>query len=208
MRTLGICWNGLEQTYLDHIIQTTTRFPHEQFRYVEIGIAEGKTLAAVSDHLRIMNIPHSITGVDKEDGWSLNKAEVEKNMNEVLSLPTSTLNTFSVDYRGSVEFLCEQRKNLTEIHFLLIDGCHEMECAMLDFLLAEDLIPFGGIICFHDTDPGSQGQDVQPHHGKPIGVRDAITKLGLLMPLGDWQVILDVTEPPEGARGILMVRKV
>jgi hypothetical protein len=175
----------------------------ELFHYIEIGVAEARTLSAVARLLNSRTPNWRATGIDIEGGWSLNKEEVEKNLADLP--PDKVL----MDYHGSHEFL--RQENFPDIDFILIDGCHGEPCTRIDFELAESRVKRGGYVCFHDSAPKDQGleHEIQPHCAQPIGVRAAIEKLGLLTDDREgWKLIEDVHSiDPMVDRGCLIVQK-
>lgn len=174
----------------------------ELFHYVEIGVAEARTLSAVATFLHERTKNWRATGIDIENGWSLNREQVEKNL---APFPSGNV---VMDYHGSHVFL---RQDYPAIDFILIDGCHGEPCTRINFELAEPRVKRGGYVCFHDSAPLEQGlaHEIQPHCNAPIGVRSAIEALGLLSGKREgWTLIEDVqSTDPLVNRGCLIVQK-
>lgn len=163
--------------------------------YLELGIASGETLAGVGHHLFKVAPGSTLTGVDIKDGWSLNMADIERNLGGLEA---------GIHLNGSQEFLAGTDRLYD---FILIDACHALACVMADFRAASERLRPGGYICFHDSDADCQGQDVQPHCGQPIQVRQALAELGLLDGSnGEWEKVVDLPGSSEG-RGCVVVRK-
>lgn len=177
------------------ILEAINSIWREPFHYLELGIASGDTLATVARHLQGKG-RYVAVGVDIEDGWSLNKADLERN---IAGLPHVLLS-----FEGSGSYLA---RDLAPFDFILIDACHGLACCQADFHAASLHIRTGGIICFHDSDQACQGQDQQPHCGRPIEVRQAVTDLKLLsgQRIG-WDLIADLPGTETG-RGCVMVRR-
>lgn len=191
-----------QDAILGSISNRLNRLPDgDLFHYVEIGVAEARTLSAVATFISERTPNWRATGVDIKDGWSLNREEVEKNI-----APFG--DKVFMSYDGAQTFL---RQDYPDIDFLLIDGCHGEPCTRADFEAAESHIKRGGFVCFHDSAPLDQGlmHEIQPHCNAPIGVRAAIEKLGLIN--GDregWMLIDDVhSVNPMTERGCLIVQK-
>jgi hypothetical protein len=208
----GLCMGGLESTMVRAArIAESNRAVGEKLTYVEIGLAEGATFNAMGEvFLRIGVKPEELkcVGIDIEDGWSLNEKALDGNAG---SLPCET----ELSLEGSVEFLKKWDKTVRgPIHFIFIDGCHEKECAKMDFLLAEPLIAPGGIVAFHDSEEAVQGIDNQRHNGQPVGVRDAIKELDLMdvdaftkkCKRDGWVKLADVDAIPNN-RGVAVFKK-
>jgi hypothetical protein len=103
-----------------------------------------------------------------------------------------------------------------ECNFLFVDGCHCVNHAMCDFLNYSPLVVAGGYCLFHDTalpkDGVSQGEWPQNHSyaGTPdstLGVRSALTKLGLLQGYrSDWKFIRELPSD-SGLMGMMLFQK-
>lgn len=169
-----------------------------QMNYVEIGVAEGRTLAGIGRLVNSKRCHFFLFGVDIKNGWSLDLPAVRNVMDQL-----SPCAGLSLD--GSIAFL-ENLKDST-IDFILVDGCHGEACVLADLNALYSKLRKGGVACFHDSDVACQGLDVQPHCGRPIEVRSALTKAGLLDGSNkDWELVLDLNPVTEG-RGCVMVRK-
>lgn len=167
------------------------------FRYAEIGIGYGGTLNAVGDYLSETGIAFQLHGCDIPE-FSGNAASVA-NYNHPKNLTLHLV--------GSERFLSEPQWKANPFHFIFIDGCHGEACARRDFLIAEKIISPGGVIAFHDTDPGCQDIHFQPHCGTGIRVRAALEKLGLLDDSREGWRKLDETsgDKSKGGHGMVFV---
>lgn len=109
------------------------------------------------------------------------------------------------------------RKITGTYNLLFVDGCHCCNHAMCDFLNYSPFVEVGGLVLFHDTalPKGQAKQEEWPqtdhsYAGKPpsvLGVREALTKLGLLQGhRKDWELVKEV--PCEtGLMGMVLIRK-
>jgi len=180
----GICMEGNAQPFaeaLDLLIRRRPAKEKRPFTYLEIGVGEGGTLAAVVELLKQYDgLNWSVTGVDIPAGWSYNEAAVKRNVNGVRLPMASQI----VSGSASV-YLVPSHKFLTEVwdwpvDFAFVDGCHGKSCVKGDFIGLARHIRRGGIVCFHDASPKCQGYHPQPHCGTGIVVREALQELGLL----------------------------
>lgn len=105
-------------------------------------------------------------------------------------------------------------------NFLFVDSCHCVNHAQCDFLNYSPFVQVGGYCLFHDTAlPTALGKDKQEpwpqtdhsYAGKPpsvLGVREALTKLGLLQGYrADWKLIEEVPSD-SGLMGMCLFQKV
>lgn len=193
----GIAMNGCRQAITETILSRID--PDKQFVYAEIGIAEGRTLSAVASIIEKQSSNFICYGVDIEQGWSLNKDLLEKNI-----APFGGKVVYSLC--GSTEFLntCPNH----HIDFLLIDGCHERECAALDFTNAVEKIKPNGFVAFHDTADFAQGIQPQPHRGELCNVLLALQDVGLLNDQRPgWKTHWKVEGEPNGENNGMMIFK-
>lgn len=171
------------------------------FYYAELGCAEGRTFSAVLRQMRRLGQDTYGFAVDQPAGWSFTQSGFDQNLADFKR---------GIDYQlylnGAHAFLEQCIDN--SLSAVLIDACHEKECAFEDFRRTESKIRAGGIAVFHDTAPFAQGIDIQPHRNLPIGVRDAIAELGLFDKHPKWELLLDVQgSEKRNERGIVAVRK-
>jgi hypothetical protein len=145
--------------------------PEKHFVYAEIGIAEARTLVAVASIIETMTPNFTCHGIDIESGWSLN-------MDEVRQRTEPFGDKIKIHLNGSTDFLNSSPDH--SIDFLLIDGCHEKDCAAKDFEDACTRIKSGGYVAFHDTADFMQGVQPQPHNNQPCNVLAALESVGLL----------------------------
>lgn len=193
----GIAMKGCGGAMLNAIDSIVN--PERPFLYMELGIAEGRTLTKISAHLASKtNLFHCI-GVDIEDGWSLNMQEVVSN-----TLPFA--DKVDICLLGSTFALSIQDDHT--IDFLLIDACHSRECCARDFINAVTKIRPGGFVAFHDTAPFAQGVAPQPHCNQLCNVMEALMDLNLI---GDhrpgWHLHTEVHGEPTGDNNGMMIFK-
>lgn len=165
----GLCFEGNHEAFciaLDMALSTHS----DPFRYVEIGLGYGGGLRAVSQYLGQTGALFLLDGVD------ISTCNEQASNPANYPFPDRT----EIHLCGGVPFLKEMEKKKIKADFVFIDGCHGEPCARADFLAAEKVVRSGGVVCFHDTDPGCQDIHMQPHCGTGIAVRAAVSKLGLL----------------------------
>lgn len=103
-------------------------------------------------------------------------------------------------------------------NFLFVDGCHCCNHAMCDFLNYSPFVEVGGWCLFHDTalPKGQAKQEEWPqtdhsYAGKPpsvLGVREGLTKLGLLQGYRkDWEIVKEVPSDT-GLMGMCLFKRV
>lgn len=104
-----------------------------------------------------------------------------------------------------------------EFNLLFVDGCHCVNHAMCDFLNYSPMVKVGGYALFHDTalPTGKEKQEEWPqtdhsYAGKPpsvLGVREALTKLGLLQGYRkDWKFVKEIPSD-SGLMGMCLFQK-
>lgn len=193
----GLCFAGNESAFcsaLDVALATADT----TFQYVEIGIGHGDGLRAVSQYLAQQEKPFHLTGVDI--------ASCDRNALNPASYPHKE--HISIKLNGAANFF----RNCAswQADFIFIDGCHGAPCVESDFLGAEKVMRSGGVVAFHDTDPGCQDIHMQPHCQTGIRAREAVEKLGLLNDTRKgWFKIGETTGDKElGGHGCLFVKKV
>jgi len=207
----GICLDGDQEPMLKALQLAVQEANRECLQYVEIGLAEAATFSAMSRSLRSLaesrgKIWRSI-GLDLPDGWSLNLENAKRNLGDLLCPQDLELGLNHANI-----LLMPSQRYLTLfpslIDYLFIDGCHGRKCAHADFIAAEQRIPVGGIVVFHDAAEQDQGLDMQPHCNETIGVRAAIHDLGLFHGLRpNWKLLADVVAPYPN-RGVAIFQKV
>lgn len=190
----GLCFAGNEEAFccaIDVAIASTDR----PFRYVEIGLGFGGGMHAVIQYLEQSGIEFSCDGVDLPE-YPIQNCQ-----------PHDRLTLRLV---GSTNHLISMRANNELANMVFIDGCHGRQCVTNDFLAAERIIKPGGVIAFHDTDPGCQGIHFQPHCGEGINARQAVEKLGLLTDSREgWRKLWETAgNKDKGGHGCLFVQKV
>jgi hypothetical protein len=184
---LGWGMNGMGEQILRHVYQVRSRF-QKDFTYLEIGVADGQTLAAVTVELGKLGRGWRSVGVDLPNGYSLNKDNIAQNcLGQHLALSIRTpIGTESVDpeWNKVTVYLDNSHTFVPSywyapVHLALIDACHCLDCAALDFLEIEKHIVVGGVVMFHDFGEDDVGQR-QPWGHKDGDVRGACRELGLL----------------------------
>jgi hypothetical protein len=200
--TLGFNTRGTEEYFETMLRKAIEERTTTGFRYVEIGIAEGTTLASVATVLRdTLNSEWQAVGIDLFDGPFFNERNFLKKtlaFDTVIVYPGSgTINpvvpsVFGYDIvvtllKGDTQRAVPDRGT---INFALIDGCHGAPCVEKDFLSIEAGIAQGGIVAFHDAGVEDQGIHHQKHCDMPISVQRALGNLGLW-----WHSTKDI-EPP------------
>lgn len=193
----GIAMQGCGKAILDTIDSRIDE--NIPFVYVELGIAEGRTLSAVARHILQRTKNFYCMGVDIEDGWSLNMDQVKENIKGLEDYVVIFLT-------GSTHHLNDSENH--SIDFLLIDACHARECCARDFLDAVPKIKPGGFVAFHDTAPFAQGIQPQPHCNQPCNVLGSLEDLGLLSGIRPgWKLHWEVTGEEGGENHGLMIFK-
>jgi len=189
MKTMGIGMEGFE-----NVIEMLAKSVLRRFRtcdYLEIGVASGRTLGAVANLLKESGRPWTATGVDIENGWSLNLPEVESSLSGIpwkQGAGAPEQDSCLVSLEGSAIAV----PKLPRVHLAMIDGCHEFACVAADYEAVLSRVPNGGFILFHDAGQDQNGGGVQPHKGEPIRVWDFLDGSGLLregyLLRGDWRL--------------------
>ena len=166
----GICFAGNESAFCDALDAALTTNARAPFIYAEIGIGHGDTIRAVSDYLAQSGIDFEINGVDLPT------------MQGQPVAPENYQHKDRIKFHliGADDFFKRWQKAGTTADFIFIDGCHGAPCVKADFLNAEKIIKPGGVVAFHDTDPGCQDIHMQPHCQTGIRAREAVHSLGLL----------------------------
>ncbi len=171
----------------------------ETFQYIEIGVAEGRTFAKICSILDNMidGGKYLATGIDIDNGWSLNLEDLYKN---IRGYENKTI----LDLQGSPEALKRFKHN--SVNAILIDGDHSFEAVIEDFTEADRIIKRGGIIMFHDSDPYSQSKDKidEERQVKGIEVRRAIESLDLQK----YDALFDYQPASDTDRGIYIIQRV
>jgi predicted O-methyltransferase YrrM len=195
----GLCFDGNGGAFCD-ALDAALESHSGVFRYVEIGIGYGGGLRAVDEYLSQTGADYDLQGVDIAtcNGEAANSAFYPHPERTRISLI------------GASQFLATYARCDFKADFVFIDGCHGAKCVEADFLGAEKIIRVGGVVAFHDTDPGCQDLHMQPHCGTGIRAREAVQKLGLLDNSRPGWVKLDETtgDKSRGGHGCLFVKRV
>lgn len=165
-------------TFLEALLDRVYReFGHVAF--LEIGVANGATLYGMVERCERLGVPFRWTGIDVGGGPD----------------PMPPNCTF---IPGRSEHVYVQVTG--EFNILFVDGCHDSNHVVLDFLNYSQYLPVGAFALFHDTNESItwvglghtdtyQGEGpMHPDFG--IGVRMGLKKLGLLDGMRkDWQFV-------------------
>lgn len=194
---MGIAMDGCARSILEAI--ETIIDPEKEFVYVELGLAEARTLSAVGNFLKQRTEKFQLIGVDIEEGWSLNIDEVRKNIEPIKDRVTISL-------AGSQDTLSIMTDH--SVSFLLIDACHAKDCCVRDFVDAIPKIAPGGFVAFHDTADFAQNIQPQPHCNQLCNVREALKEVGLLDGLRPgWHLWEEIHGEPTGDNNGMIIFK-
>jgi hypothetical protein len=158
--TMGEC------LFMDRLLAQVGR-EFGRVRFLEIGVAEGATMAGVLEVCDRLAVEVSYEGVDGAVGRPKNMIE---NCKFIEGDSTQVFNQVGSDF-----------------NILFIDGSHAQNYVMLDFLNYSPKVVLNGYVLFHDTRdlPSWQGLHYQGTGDEKlfennISVRLALKKLGLL----------------------------
>lgn len=189
---LGFNMAGTEELFENIIREQASIAMNENrvFRYLEHGIAQGKTLSSVAHAIPISECH----GVDLLGGeyFNANQFLIDNKDLEVSILTGER--TWSKEAQSMVRiFLCGDGEEYIPgvlFDFVLIDGCHGANCVVNDFNRYSYIVRMGGVIAFHDAYAEDQGQGWQRHCNEPINVLAGLDRLGLIMnKLSGWKMI-------------------
>jgi SAM-dependent methyltransferase len=149
------------------------------FKILEIGVCHGRTARWIKEILDRKRIAFEYWGIDSQRDRPLEKPFPEAN---IVTGDSAT----------------EYHRVPDGFSWILIDGCHCANHAMLDFLHYGQKLKKRGLILFHDTNPDTQGKiDYQGHGPRDnpdmnIATRKAMALLGLADgSLKGWRPFLD-----------------
>lgn len=119
--------------------------------HLEIGTAAGGTLCAMLGAFPAEKRPRFVV-VDPMRYFPNQLETVQRN------LKLHNLDPSQVDFRAASSALAfpEAASRGDEFDFILVDGCHRIESVTRDLKWTRLLAP-GGLVCFHDYEPGSPG---------------------------------------------------
>ncbi len=120
-----------------------------KLRIVEIGMHDGGTAKGIEDFLAARGVALDYVGIDPDDG---------------------TTRTRHVPNDGKVIVgKSAESFHLVEgnIDLLWIDGCHCLNCVVLDTIHYTPKVRKGGFVCFHDVNEVGEGSEHQ-YHGPDI----------------------------------------
>jgi hypothetical protein len=192
----GFNFAGITDVFEARIKQAHDERTTKHFRYVELGIAQGRTFVSVAELLReICANEFQLVGVDLCNGAYFDARQFIKmslGFDIHIEFQSGRQDPFISDKivpQIRVLLLKSDTKRALVsngcVNFCLIDGCHGAPCVEADFLSIEAGMAPGGIVAFHDAGPEEQDINFQPHCRQGIGVVNALQKLGLLWPEQD-----------------------
>lgn len=119
--------------------------------HLEIGTAAGGTLCAMMQAFPADQRPQFVV-VDPMKYFPEQLETVQRNLRQ------HQLDPSQVDFRAasSAQAFPEAVSRKDQFDFILIDGCHRIESVTLDLKWTRLLVS-GGLVCFHDYEPGSPG---------------------------------------------------
>lgn len=216
-RKFGIRMEGCEEGIEDVLRQALQGSESLFFRYLEIGVASGETLHAVTEIVRELvrlHAPHkawATVGIDIWEGWALNMVSIRSLLPEMCLVADGGAVAYgrpNLFLKPAAELLREWPE-MVDFDVALVDGCHGKACVMADFLAVERLVVPGGFVIFHDAGVADQGGDWQPHCQEGINVRAALNELGLLQNLrADWRLVREIPgDKRRGGNSCVVVRK-
>lgn len=186
-----------EASILD-IVLRETKDTFGDIRFLEIGVLGGKTARGVCNMAKHIGSKVFCSGVDF----------ISQKPNP---LPCSDYKFYEGDSLDAWRIIKER------FNIIIIDGCHCVNHVMCDFLNYTPMLDIGGRCIFHDTDPGpdgeAQGRWPQDHSyygtkNPPIGVREAIRKLGLIDGrLSGWGKIHEIESDNNGTAGMIVFKR-
>lgn len=218
----GFCFSGSERAFCGALEVAVRSFANSRrqriqqsgndtifptFRYVEIGLGHGETLASAAQYFESLigyiHGFHTFTCYAVDLPEASDRQSIAERRLAQRGVPASRVEFW---LSGATRFF-ETFPERADCIF--IDGCHGAACVTADFLGAERIINPGGIVIFHDTDVYSQGLHPQPHCGTGIDARKAVALLGLLHDHRPGWTYLGETpgDPARGGHGCLFVQK-
>lgn len=160
-------------------------------RFLEIGVAEGATMAGILERCDEIGSPVSYEGVDGLGGKP--------------SFLPDNCKFFEGDSAEQFLYVGDG------FNMLLVDACHCVNHTMLDFLNYSPKVVVGGYVIFHDVrDTHWQGNHYQGHGPDVpefrIYCRGALKKLGLLQGYrADWEFVEEIADGD--IQGMYVIRK-
>ncbi len=185
-------WTHGEAAFMDRFLaQVGKEFGY--VRFLEIGVAEGATMAGVLERCDELRIAATYEGVDGPQG-------------RPSSLPAN-----AKFIEGDSAYAYPQVG--TGFNICFIDGSHALNYVMLDFLNYSPKVVVGGYCLFHDTREGPEWQKKHYQGTGPtdlddnnIAVREALKKLGLLdNRRRDWKFIEEIKDT--NIMGMILIKK-
>lgn len=208
----GLCMAGVEMAFIETLLDRVAASKERAceldrlVNYMEIGVAEGKTLSAVCAVLRESCGSHwNALGIDIPKGWSLDERAARERISPYLNARLELAPSYQVLTTGLIG---NRLIPIYPIDFAFVDGCHGKACVKADFIALTRHMRPGGVVCFHDALPQDQGYHMQPHCGTGIAVREGLRELGLLEnKLPGWKLLREVPgDKTKEGNGIVMVQ--
>lgn len=177
------CEEPIEQLIKERLSNT-----EKEFNYLEIGVAECKTLLAVTQIIleNKFNKNFTVIGLDLPTcGYVMdNLTNISKKFQEIADFSILFDNSNVQPDTVSLILNKNPREEIIpklncDLDFVFIDGCHGRNCVVSDFLAIEKKVKQNGIVLFHDVGLEEQGTDWQDHCKENINVRQAVIDLGL-----------------------------
>jgi hypothetical protein len=166
---------------------------------LEIGVWNGNTARSMRDFLKSKGTPIAYTGIENGVG---SESELKPPFDGACRI----IKADSIAARAQVY-------DYQQFDLVLIDGCHCLTHACMDFLCYQSLVTPGGYALFHDINPAFQ--HVPQHHASKdhesmplqVAVVDALKLLGLLdNKFPGWSGRMTKYEP-EVSNGFFVARK-
>ncbi len=188
---------AVEADLLDDLLDTL-KAKFGEIAFLEVGVMGAGTVRGVYRRAKAIGCPVRASGVDFE---------------HYRPNPTPHEN---YDFHAG-DSMDAWRGIKSRYNFLFVDGCHCVIHSMCDFLNYSPLVVVGGYCLWHDTalptgqhEQGTWPQD-HSYAGKPpsvLGVREGLTKLGLLQGhRTDWKLVKELPSDT-GLMGMVLLQKV
>jgi hypothetical protein len=188
---------AVEADLFDEMMDTLKR-EFGEIRFLEVGVFGAGTVRGVYRRAKEIDCPVMSVGVDFES-----------------YRPNPTPGDNYEFHGGDSADVWRNIKG--EFNFAMIDGCHCVNHAMMDFLNFSPMVRVGGYLVFHDTalPTGHEKQEEWPqtdhgYFGKPpssLGVREGLIKMGLLQGYRtDWKLVKEL-ESDSGLMGMVLLKK-
>ena len=193
----GFCFDGNAGAFCSALDLAIDSVPDRPFAYCEIGLGHGDGMRAAQEYLAQSGTNLGFIGVD------IATCDQAARMPSSYPFPDLT----QIHLCGASKFFEDAGMDLG---FVFIDGCHGSPCVKSDFLGAEKIVVPGGVVVFHDSDPGCQGLHFQPHCEMGIEVRRELLHLGLVDgSRAGWNLIAETTgDKSKGGHGMSIFQRI